>query len=840
MSSQDVAHPFTWSDADVVLRSSDSMDFRVHKLILSLASPVFATMFSIPQPITSRADTDLVGHELPSVDMSEDAETLEAVLRECYPSLGSKTYKNLASVKKVLAVAEKYEITGLMDKMEPILLQSRFLDVEPLRVYAIAHRYRLLNAIKAAAKSSLLQPSVEDRCPREFDDMSATAYHQLLVYRQRCTRVLDDLLKNWGDIWAREWRGGAPAAAWQLCQGESCRRFNPLSMPRLQQYGAASPWFLDHLERAKEAFRARVDGSTLQSLSLIQPTLDALRALSCSCCTSGPSNLVLFTQRLTAVVDKKLEGCMPNNSEQNLLDTQDSLAGLDIFDATPVVPPVESNPWQDAQDYALQAPLSPKTTPIDVQDLTSLDPVAVKGLAAEEDQEPHEATDTSQEILQEFDPLASHEERAAKEARESSESHSQPAFPPSEETQSVTEEQPQLEPPHDHAVDDATEQPPPAAPSSLSSFPSLAALARTFALPLTSRPRPRSLDTAAAVPSPATISSFASQQEMSRSAPSSAPESGRSTPTRGGKSSDTETPSFDFQKFLDQMKTRSAEPVAKYLRSFLSNFAKRTFTVNDQVKLINDFLNFISARMRETDIWRNATDAEFENAMEGMEKLVMNRLYDFTFTPQVARMVPPRPVTADDLERDRVLSQRIVLFKWIEPKHLDIPEENGSEGFMMFAQQGLIRHLRREEGADNFIPVLIYVVLKANPDHLLSNVEFINRFRNPNKLQSEAGYYLSSLMGAVSFIETMDHTSLSNITQEEFERRRSDTILAEYGRSNSRARYTHNGVTYIIVNTTTIITYWGRICPTTCTASAHTEPQRGCSTSTAEDWRHYL
>jgi len=67
------------------------------------------------------------------------------------------------------------------------------------------------------------------------------------------------------------------------------------------------------------------------------------------------------------------------------------------------------------------------------------------------------------------------------------------------------------------------------------------------------------------------------------------------------------------------------------------------------------------------------------------------------------------------------------------------------------------------------LSILIYVVVKANPEHLLSNVEFINRFRNPIKLQSEAGYYLSSLMGAVSFIETMDHTSLSNITQEEFE-----------------------------------------------------------------------
>lgn len=59
-----------------------------------------------------------------------------------------------------------------------------------------------------------------------------------------------------------------------------------------------------------------------------------------------------------------------------------------------------------------------------------------------------------------------------------------------------------------------------------------------------------------------------------------------------------------------------------------------------------------------------------------------------TFTPQVVHAVPPRPITADDLERDRVLSQRIALFGWIEEKHLDLPEGEGSAGFLMFAQQG--------------------------------------------------------------------------------------------------------------------------------------------------------
>lgn len=37
--------------------------------------------------------------------------------------------------------------------------------------------------------------------------------------------------------------------------------------------------------------------------------------------------------------------------------------------------------------------------------------------------------------------------------------------------------------------------------------------------------------------------------------------------------------------------------------------------------------------MQECDIWKRETDEEFENSMEAMEKLVMNRIYDlYAFT----------------------------------------------------------------------------------------------------------------------------------------------------------------------------------------------------------------
>lgn len=85
------------------------------------------------------------------------------------------------------------------------------------------------------------------------------------------------------------------------------------------------------------------------------------------------------------------------------------------------------------------------------------------------------------------------------------------------------------------------------------------------------------------------------------------------------------------------------------------------------------------------------------------------------------------------------------------------------------------------------MPLLIYVTLQANPEHIVSNVQYILRFRNQEKLGGEAGYYLSSLvspsrlpcllpaadnlsqMGAIQFIENMDRTTLT-ITDEEFEK----------------------------------------------------------------------
>ncbi|CAL3964208.1 unnamed protein product [Diplocarpon coronariae] len=279
---------------------------------------------------------------------------------------------------------------------------------------------------------------------------------------------------------------------------------------------------------------------------------------------------------------------------------------------------------------------------------------------------------------------------------------------------------------------------------------------------------------------------------------------------------------FDFHRFLEQLRHRTADPVAKFLRSFLQEFGKKQWMVHEQVKIIGDFLAFITNKMAHCEVWREVSDAEFDNAREGMEKLVMNRLYTQTFSPAIP---PPQPIPGsrlrgrgddgpmgsgrkgqhqEDVERDEILAQKVSIYGWIREEHLDIPAvgESGKR-FLVLAQQellkiktyraprdkiicvlncckvifGLLKHSKSDSSADSFMPLLIYVVLQSNPDHLVSNVQYILRFRNQDKLAGEAGYYLSSLLGAVQFIENLDRTTLT-ITDEEFEKNVEAAVFA--------------------------------------------------------------
>ncbi len=228
-------------------------------------------------------------------------------------------------------------------------------------------------------------------------------------------------------------------------------------------------------------------------------------------------------------------------------------------------PPQESNPWSDE----LTPPLV--VQPLHTPSPDVLEDVVSGGMKSDEDCTPEGNSRVSADTLDTFDPLAHHEEQSAREAWANAEGHPPPIPPPKQE-------------PLPQERESGTS-------GSTSTFPSFSSFARSFALPslpnmnmslvVGSRARPQSLDTATLMPTPVHSATFASQQDTETSARGS-PKSDSATlfphavqsalrrenPSQersaGAKDKD---PAFDFQKFLDQMKSKSAEPVPRYLRS---------------------------------------------------------------------------------------------------------------------------------------------------------------------------------------------------------------------------------------------------------------------------------
>ncbi len=58
------------------------------------------------------------------------------------------------------------------------------------------------------------------------------------------------------------------------------------------------------------------------------------------------------------------------------------------------------------------------------------------------------------------------------------------------------------------------------------------------------------------------------------------------------------------------------------------------------------------------------------------------------------------------------------------------------------------RFLPCPAGADDFTPLLIYVVVRASPQRLASNLAYIERYRMASKLASETQYYYIQLVGS--------------------------------------------------------------------------------------------
>ncbi|KAI0366971.1 hypothetical protein BV20DRAFT_971065 [Pilatotrama ljubarskyi] len=181
-------HPFTYPSADIVFVSSDNVHFKLHKVVLSLASEFFEDMFRLPQPthftrlppgcqLSGPASPEVID-DLPAVHVTETGLVLENLFRLCYP-VDDPTLEDIRDVHLTLEAALKYEMR------EAIKITKRrltgFACNAPLRVYCIACRLSLED-IAAIAAAETRSQKTQETYVAELEEIPVGAYHRLLHY----------------------------------------------------------------------------------------------------------------------------------------------------------------------------------------------------------------------------------------------------------------------------------------------------------------------------------------------------------------------------------------------------------------------------------------------------------------------------------------------------------------------------------------------------------------------------------------------------------------------------------------------------------------------------------
>jgi hypothetical protein len=183
---------FSVPDGDIILRARGSpnhRDFRVHKLVLSLASLVFRDMFGIPQPRLNVPNVDIE-----VIDMTDPPRALDLVLRLIYPFPPPKV-DNMDLLIEGLVITDKYDMGGARARLrEPL---NRFIKEAPLRVYAIASRFGFDEEAEAASSltTDIFLPALaNDDLPDDFKDVPASIYHKLIVLHEKHREEIEDAI----------------------------------------------------------------------------------------------------------------------------------------------------------------------------------------------------------------------------------------------------------------------------------------------------------------------------------------------------------------------------------------------------------------------------------------------------------------------------------------------------------------------------------------------------------------------------------------------------------------------------------------------------------------------
>jgi hypothetical protein len=249
--------PLDVPDANIILRSSDLVDFRVHKSLLAMASPFFKDLLSLPQPSDSEPVDGLSVVQLP-----EDAELLRILVSMLYP-VCPVTPNSYDKVLYLLAACQKYDMVQVQSSIRAEVSRGTFpvpVGTEVFRAYAIASSKGLIPETEDAARRTLDYSMTFESLGEGLRTFEGWALRDLAHFRKRCADNLVTCLELFLQV-----RAPGPSNIWVGCPGDT-----PRPRKSTSQADALPSWLRQILSQKNDNLKLEVFTHPLTSASNIR------------------------------------------------------------------------------------------------------------------------------------------------------------------------------------------------------------------------------------------------------------------------------------------------------------------------------------------------------------------------------------------------------------------------------------------------------------------------------------------------------------------------------------------------------------------------------------------
>ena len=192
----------------MILRSSDGSSFRVHRLVLTTASPFFDDLFLLPQP-----DEDETIDGIHVICLPEEKEVLHSLITMLYP-IPSVLPDSYNKVLDLLIASQKYDMAAVQSSIRAEVGRKSYpllTGAAVFHTYAIASNKGLIPEMENAARLTLDHPMTFESIGDELRLFNGWALRDLASFRKRCRDSVVQCLESFLDC-----RDG-PSKIWTYC-----------------------------------------------------------------------------------------------------------------------------------------------------------------------------------------------------------------------------------------------------------------------------------------------------------------------------------------------------------------------------------------------------------------------------------------------------------------------------------------------------------------------------------------------------------------------------------------------------------------------------------------------